>query len=516
MLTAWIWSAPLLLHPTLLPCLPAHLSFHAFTDGLFDEWHLLLLLCGMLWRARPPPSGLCAILPRSRSTSRSPSLSANALLLLFCHVDKGASRWPCASFVTCCVFKTSCGKACERQKTTVDCRVKMHCIPPAFRTSRASATFPRHARVVPLTVHKHTACQRPHQKRSIGGDVVPRAISCHAPTFVLFRLPPVNRQVAFRPMRRHSFLPISNCLSMFAMVQPVLLRAFFFVTASTHLLFWPSNVVQSFLHPTSSLVEFWCLSVHDSVVFLRSKTWICSNNTPFPHTRVSPFSSNGHPRLHQKHHLRILFTDPSHVHSKLVFKWQSVSLWPLDAKIPNLENNCSCKPSHLSPCLHFTHLLPPCLLLLSLSLPFHRPHTLHPWRAWPWWKIPPQPPLYSPPRKWERDWFFLARCCSKFNLSVGVIANGLPCTLSQRLTPSAASSSHRSSCTEQLEYHWIETWSVFSKWCRSARTRMTLTRPICRKRIPGRRWIIAGIKLAEVARIPRLVPKMWLNLLQHQ
>ena len=50
-----------------------------------------------------------------------------------------------------------------------------------------------------------------------------------------------------------------------------------------------------------------------------------------------------------------------------------------------------------------------------------------------------------------------------------------------------------------------------SRWCRSARTRMGPTRPRCRKRTAGRRWVIAGIKFAGVARIPRLVPKMWLS-----
>ena len=51
----------------------------------------------------------------------------------------------------------------------------------------------------------------------------------------------------------------------------------------------------------------------------------------------------------------------------------------------------------------------------------------------------------------------------------------------------------------------------FSRWCRSARTRMSPTRPRCRKRTAGRRWVTAGIKFAGVARIPRFVPKMWLS-----
>ena len=37
----------------------------------------------------------------------------------------------------------------------------------------------------------------------------------------------------------------------------------------------------------------------------------------------------------------------------------------------------------------------------------------------------------------------------------------------------------------------------FSRWCRSARTRMSPTRPRCRKRTAGRRWIIAGINFAS-------------------
>ena len=40
---------------------------------------------------------------------------------------------------------------------------------------------------------------------------------------------------------------------------------------------------------------------------------------------------------------------------------------------------------------------------------------------------------------------------------------------------------------------------------------MSPTRSRSRKRTAGRRWVIAGIKFAGVARIPRLVPKMWLS-----
>ena len=57
----------------------------------------------------------------------------------------------------------------------------------------------------------------------------------------------------------------------------------------------------------------------------------------------------------------------------------------------------------------------------------------------------------------------------------------------------------------QLEYYGIEAWSLIQQVCRSARTRMSPTRPRCRKRTAGRRWVIAGIKFAGVARIPRLV-----------
>ena len=58
----------------------------------------------------------------------------------------------------------------------------------------------------------------------------------------------------------------------------------------------------------------------------------------------------------------------------------------------------------------------------------------------------------------------------------------------------------------QLENYGIEAWLWFSRWCRSARTR-----PRCRKWTAGRRWIIAGIFFAGLARIPRLVPKKWLS-----
>ena len=63
---------------------------------------------------------------------------------------------------------------------------------------------------------------------------------------------------------------------------------------------------------------------------------------------------------------------------------------------------------------------------------------------------------------------------------------------------------------------WCRRWSsngllgvsAVQQLCvRSSRVRMNQAR----KRIIGRRWVIAGIKFAEVARIPRLVPKMWLS-----
>ena len=49
------------------------------------------------------------------------------------------------------------------------------------------------------------------------------------------------------------------------------------------------------------------------------------------------------------------------------------------------------------------------------------------------------------------------------------------------------------------------------RWCRSARPKVRPTRPRRRKWTARKRWITAGIKIAGLARIPRLVPKTWLS-----
>ena len=52
------------------------------------------------------------------------------------------------------------------------------------------------------------------------------------------------------------------------------------------------------------------------------------------------------------------------------------TLWPPDAKIKGLAQNCSCKSSHLLPGLHLGNLLPPCLM--HFFSPSVHPHTVRP------------------------------------------------------------------------------------------------------------------------------------------
>ena len=59
--------------------------------------------------------------------------------------------------------------------------------------------------------------------------------------------------------------------------------------------------------------------------------------------------------------------DHSHVHRHLLLKQLGVPPRPRDAKIESLAHGCSCRSSHLSPCLYFVDLLPPSLQLLSSS-----------------------------------------------------------------------------------------------------------------------------------------------------
>ena len=145
------------------------------------------------------------------------------------------------------------------------------------------------------------------------------------------------------------------------------------------------NVVQSFLHPSSSYDQVLrtcpCLSVHASLVFLRGIAWIGSRHTPHFSQLLTlvlgcPFLPIDLPGLLQRHLFHVLPADHSHVHRHLPFKKLGVPLWPLDAQITSLAHDGSCRSSHLSPCLHFENLLPPSLHLLCA--PFSLPDFLRP------------------------------------------------------------------------------------------------------------------------------------------
>ena len=68
-------------------------------------------------------------------------------------------------------------------------------------------------------------------------------------------------------------------------------------------------------------------------------------------------------------------------------------------------DDCSCKSSHLSPCLYFENLLP-----LHLLLPIFQSSHLLPKRALPWWISSPQPPKYVHEER-QRNLLFLTCCC---------------------------------------------------------------------------------------------------------
>ena len=63
----------------------------------------------------------------------------------------------------------------------------------------------------------------------------------------------------------------------------------------------------------------------------------------------------------------------------------------------------------------------------------------------------------------------------------------------------------------QLESRQIEAWSVLQQEVSFSSDEMSLTRPRCRKWTAGRRWVVAGSKIAGPARIQRLVPKTLLS-----
>ena len=62
----------------------------------------------------------------------------------------------------------------------------------------------------------------------------------------------------------------------------------------------------------------------------------------------------------------------------------------------------------------------------------------------------------------------------------------------------------------QLESHEIEAWSVIQQVV-SFSSAESETHAIEASRTAGRRRVIAGSKIAGLARIPRLVPKTWLS-----
>ena len=122
-------------------------------------------------------------------------------------------------------------------------------------------------------------------------------------------------------------------------------------------------------HPpstTSFLVACRCLSVHTSLVFLRSTGWVGSSHTPSFNPSHSCFAAHLFQRTILGRFTSIFFTSCGQT------TLMSNATCPSNIKVCHcghlvprskvFTHHCSCKPSHLSPCLHFKDLLPPFLL----------------------------------------------------------------------------------------------------------------------------------------------------------
>ena len=152
----------------------------------------------------------------------------------------------------------------------------------------------------------------------------------------------------------------------------LLLRAFVLVADSTLLFIRPTNVEESFLHPSSSHDQFprrISVLISPRLVALSSQRSLDSFQSLSLFKLLTlvlrcPFLPVDHPGLLQKHLFYVLRADHSRVHCHLPFKNQGVPLRPLDAKIASLARDGSCRSSHLSPCLHFEDLFPPSLHVL--------------------------------------------------------------------------------------------------------------------------------------------------------
>ena len=114
------------------------------------------------------------------------------------------------------------------------------------------------------------------------------------------------------------------------LAPPVLLRARFFVTASTLLFVRPTAVAQSFRHPSSFHSQF----CHHTprFVFLRSIASIDYSHTPSFKSSHSwldcPSLPIDHPDMFQRYLLWMLRTDIPHVHRRLPLTKQGVPLQP--------------------------------------------------------------------------------------------------------------------------------------------------------------------------------------------
>ena len=104
-------------------------------------------------------------------------------------------------------------------------------------------------------------------------------------------------------------------------------------------------------------------------------------------------------------------------------------------KITGLTHDCSCMPSHMSPCWHFNDLLPPRFLLLSLPF-FPHPHTAQKSMATVGRSSSTSKTLTSMKKDNETDSFLpggaAAICLLNLSLSAGALPTAWPLPLSRR------------------------------------------------------------------------------------
>ena len=161
-----------------------------------------------------------------------------------------------------------------------------------------------------------------------------------------------------------------------AVVEPVLFGTFLLVTSLTLTFVRPTDVVEFLLHPTSFQYQF---SGQVSMLFSPHSLSSCA-------TRPVPAPAKYTPSILHTHALLLTSSNglcwpvakafSSHLLGKhiscqffVAFKYQGVTLRPLDTQTTGLAHHRSCWTSHLPPYLSFSNLFHPsfCLFMMPFS-----------------------------------------------------------------------------------------------------------------------------------------------------